>query len=1497
MGFGPHDVFQPWDVLQFGDDWNGVVLVQVVHSDGTIQATTCERPCKPILFRGISNLQIGSSIVILGAKVVQVQPQLVCEVGSSTMAYPVPCCTQSQLQCVVEFCCGAGFFSKMAGEVGLVDRFGVDLNKRWAEMYSSLHPNAAFVHGSCGDTEVVRALLGKHCVHPIVVAGIACQPHSRAGDQRGMQDVRGSSLPETLRSGWLLRAPIIVLECVPEIQSNADVQAILAHFAHATGCHVTQQILKLSASWCARRDRWFAIITSQALGPLHIPPMPDDPDHQQVCQVMPSIRMWPKSDIEQLQLSLYELSTFRAHASGGMDALMLNMKSTLPTCLHSAGNHLYPCRCGCRPGLSYERICSKGLFCTLIGLNQCVRHCDENMELCRYLHPEEVLLMHGGLLPVSWGPDLRLALAALGQSVAPLQGLWILTHVQGCLQTFLGLPVIDPHGTFAAYVHRVLTQRDVYWPKKQVGSTTSSVMPRVVKVQDHVQGSSFEFAISQPATVQQFVQAEEHLAKFMEVGDSLHPTVIDMDLSDGDGVALDLHAPLAPHDHLVVGCPSMPEFHDIPDCPCGDWPIEEMPPSGPQFVPEVSPTVPFTIESTTQSAAFLLQCKVQELLDFKCPEVCTEQQIEAHVQTLMPAIERRKLLANQLDLWADDEIRFHLQRLAEQGPSEQALQVWDPLLLGTVTATGHPRAVSTLHTLVAHLEPNASVLSAVLVDKHWYPLMWRFEAGKVWGFTCGHSFGFSVALNKLHTLICDARQVDRTALRFHTLGFHVPSCCGAMAISFLEHLVMSTELPKDMPALREVHSGLRKAFLGFCIHETSRPWIWGRGDASCTNQLADLLKSHGVPGDVAPTRAKQVLEALGESEVSRSLASTNPWKDLKWLASQRTPMFQLVRPVELQDVIDKRIREGKPFGNRAQKKGKGKGKEGPTPPRLVDPHVLRLEQGVFEWGKGEALCQLQMSQIGPNACGVVLCTLSEAEPFLRDGKQVSLGGLALVIVDSVGTRPNTSLIAELVRLPALCISNAEPVLVDGLLYQLGAHPVTRKTTQEKFELVSISSCVAKLMVFRDQTEEPWEQVTAHPMKHLFQKIPVLQACKDDSCAGNCEQWHPAEECNLKEPLLEVWGRQWMLHSFASAQPPKADVFSVHVRLPSCLQQQLQTYSGIGGIFIEPKEVDGKQPSASFQVLWMPKASFREITHLRQTVSGICGIARLGLKFGVRCATAQAERVHQAIKPGGSYLPQGKKLSFLIGPLPFGTLKTCVTALVESIGWAARPLQPVAAAGHVGGVMWRVQAVEPPAKSILATDQGEVVITRVVEPALPEVSRPAIVATSQTASLVTAKGKALDPLQLYDPWASGLPKAIAPQTSVAANSSSVEALQQQVVDEVLSRLPKPSMEVDEDQGTSSRLATLEAQVLELKNGHQHLHNVVSEQGQVQQTQISTLQQQQGRIEGAVNENAVQLRTFQSQFKAQLDLQQGQLDNLFQQQMDKIESLFQKKARTA
>ena len=189
------------------------------------------------------------------------------------------------------------------------------------------------------------------------------------------------------------------------------------------------------------------------------------------------------------------------------------------------------------------------------------------------------------------------------------------------------------------------------------------------------------------------------------------------------------------------------------------------------------------------------------------------------------------------------------------------------------------------------------------------------------------------------------------------------------------------------------------------------------------------------------------------------------------------------------------------------------------------------------------------------------------------------------------------------------------------------------------------------------------------------------------------------------------------------------------------------------------------------------------------------------------------------------------------------------------------------------------------------------ITRVVEPALPEVSRPAIVATSQTASLVTAKGKALDPLQLYDPWASGLPKAIAPQTSVAASSSSVEALQQQVVDEVLSRLPKPSMEVDEDQGTSSRLATLEAQVLELKNGHQHLHNVVGEQGQVQQNQISTLQQQQGRIEGAVNENAVQLQTFQSQFKAQLDLQQGQLDNLFQQQMDKIESLFQKKARTA
>ena len=142
-------------------------------------------------------------------------------------------------------------------------------------------------------------------------------------------------------------------------------------------------------------------------------------------------------------------------------------------------------------------------------------------------------------------------------------------------------------------------------------------------------------------------------------------------------------------------------------------------------------------------------------------------------------------------------------------------------------------------------------------------------------------------------------------------------------------------------------------------------------------------------------------------------------------------------------------------------------------------------------------------------------------------------------------------------------------------------------------------------------------------------------------------------------------------------------------------------------------------------------------------------------------------------------------------------------------------------------------------------------------------------------------------------------ATGPKT-VCKASDPVEVLEKKVADAVIARLPSavPAMEVDgQHDELASKVAVLEQQVQELHSNQTKMHSMVSEQSQAQSSQIASLQAQSQRMEAAISDQAGKLGSFQVQFKQQLERQQGQLDNLFQQQMDRIEDLFQKKARTS
>lgn len=272
----------------------------------------------------------------------------------------------------------------------------------------------------------------------------------------------------------------------------------------------------------------------------------------------------------------------------------------------------------------------------------------------------------------------------------------------------------------------------------------------------------------------------------------------------------------------------------------------------------------------------------------------------------------------------------------------------------------------------------------------------------------------------------------------------------------------------------------------------------------------------------------------------------------------------LYKPSELQTTIDRRTNQQ--VGTKRHKVQKAKGSSKGRPVACIDPHALRVDHGIFQSDNGVALSQVLLANLSAGTggvSGVVLTSTALALPYLRAGKVLSTGALGFFLVDGTDP-PSTELEVIACRVPLVCAANSEPLLVDGFLVQFGMVPVRRKPASAECSVQTVPTCVVKAMVYRDLTTEPWHDVTAHPMKHIFAKIPPLQVCDDVECPG-CEAWHRPEQSPLDAPVVEVWGKQWMKLHFASCPPTEAEVFSVHLRIPDNLQHVVQEFSGFAGV--------------------------------------------------------------------------------------------------------------------------------------------------------------------------------------------------------------------------------------------------------------------------------------------------------------------------------------------
>ena len=760
-----------------------------------------------------------------------------------------------------------------------------------------------------------------------------------------------------------------------------------------------------------------------------------------------------------------------------------------------------------------------------------------------------------------------------------------------------------------------------------------------------------------------------------------------------------------------------------------------------------------------------------------------------------------------------------------------------------------------------HQVPALQVASAMLIHDHWVPVLFRPAVNSIHVLTTedGHDWidAASRHLPKMPTV------------RTTAIETRFPNDCGFQCVAWL----LSKISCADTVEAFEVDTAVtwRQLFEHkLCLDGIATEMICpeklpcGGATGDITQQLVQLLTDHGVPSNQVQNRAAVVIDKIGRVQLSAIMRSPAPWKDLKAAANQCSPKLQLVLATEMQAAIDARLQDPTPLGNRKKKTARqAKGKI------ELQPEDIHIPDGLFKQGDGEAVGQINTTQIGPQAKGVVVLTSIQAVPYLKASRPLSSSGLALLILDHEATMLHGC--GELIRFPAHCCTTGEPLLLTAKMVQLGNSPISRIQGTHVPRIDEVPNSVLKAMIYRDEMQQGWDDFQQHPVHWLISQFPELATTKDS------------------EPkVLDCWDRQMLSSRLERTRPDRADIYVVSLRLAGIDTEALMQKSGHKAIYFEPRTEDGRRHDEMYRVIWLSKTDRSSALMSVQATTVWACLVRSGNRFGIRVHAKHAAEVHQVHKPQVPYLEGVQLDMYLAGPFPWGATRASLSKLFGVWKWPARPVQPRGRSADNSGIMWLVQASAAPQYEVFQVEHADVLITQL--PKKQKMTRQAktdVHASAKTLAALTRQipmtAEAPDSTWVHggpDPWGPYQPVTKAPRAGNATSSSSTEALEQRIeariMQSIAKNMPTPPAGDDDAPMTSAveetRIAVLEAKLV-------HLENTV---------QMNQITQEQNHLE--VTGNVTKLQT-------QVETQAGQLqrhfDQRMQEQLDHIERLLNKK----
>ena len=829
-------------------------------------------------------------------------------------------------------------------------------------------------------------------------------------------------------------------------------------------------------------------------------------------------------------------------------------------------------------------------------------------------------------------------------------------------------------------------------------------------------------------------------------------------------------------------------------------------------------------------------------------------------------IERIRVLHQQEAWVASDEMQFYLTTFATTGQAA----AYPPFV--DAKSVFAPKFTIDFHTWVQDTLENNSVdailVSAVLCQNHWHPWVVMHTATGTVVLTTDQIHKSTPSNLPCTRVVVKLPQVFNADCGFQTLGAvtAIPSTTDlkldgspycpdpvsvnsaiALRLAFENHLLCSDKAQVPVVAATMAFGGML-------------------GDAPEV-ALQKLLIEHGVPGEVAASRATTVITHLGNSQVIQALRSSKPWATLKAVANHHTPKVQLVLPSELEVVIKERAQSGKPFGDRNRK---DKRRENPpTPPVVLQAEDVTIPDGLFQQGDGQPVKQISLSSIGPTASGIVVVRASQAVPYLRLSQPLSGQGLALLVLDH--SDPVCAGVGQVIRYPGRCERTGEPFIGTARLVQIGSSEVSRHTPKDQTKVEEVTTAVCRIVCFRDELDMPWDRFIGKPVKVVMETLGF---------DGQQEA----------KAVVDVWDRQFLTPKLERQQPKQSEVFMVCIRFADTDVASLMSKSGTQGVYIEPRSQDGRSPSADFRVVWMTKMDRATVVTAQQTTPVWSCLVRSGNRYGLRTTCAEAQTLHEAHKPSTPYLDSNNLVHYTVGPFPFGANRSSLSKVFAQWSWQARPLQPRGKSSDGCGIVWEVQAANPPPYEVYNMAHSDVLISEIPKKKQQGRTQPDIVASAKTlAALRTGIASTQpnpqsggDPFELLDPWASYTPITKQAKTTPVAPTSHT-----------------PSLDFV-NASVDRKVAAVMAQVdRKLADTDLHMVGPMDERVDSLETRLMTLEQavqaqhsQQQQYQSQVSQQFTQMHR---QIESQGTHLECYMDRKMSEQLQQIEQLLGKKAR--